>query len=378
MWRLMAVVLVWAAVAYKLVRVLAAPTVANRTLLAMLTYPAIAATVIVPPVYRWVGKTSGSPNLGVLIATSTGLLGLVPCLNILLHRHEPLEVAHAKARRRYAFVGGLVLFQATLWAATPAGPSDPLFGLTRVDDPLVVAYLMVHQGALAAACVVCFVQCRLMARKADGPLRVGLWLVAVSGLAGDLVVAWNVGYYASVLRGGPIRAQGWGLLSVWLVYASVCALAVGVTAPDWAPRLARQVEGHRQLRSLEPIWRTLLAAAPEVELEHAYSRWDVGHRLHRRVVEIHDAELALRQRLGGNANQDEPDDQSVLRATPLAQAIREGGLEVSLRPAPDDLRSEVAFLLRMAAAVDPAMARSSRLSRLVRRWSRPRAPGAAI
>jgi hypothetical protein len=57
------------------------------------------------------GETTGVANLGVLIATTAGLLGLVPCLNVLLHRNEPIEEARRHARRRYAGFGALVVLQ---------------------------------------------------------------------------------------------------------------------------------------------------------------------------------------------------------------------------------------------------------------------------
>jgi hypothetical protein len=296
MWQLVICLGVWVAVAYKAMRVWAAPTPANKTLLAMLVFPAVAATAAVPAIYRWIGETSGVANLGILIVTTAGLLGLVPCLNVLLHRRHHPDVASQKARQRWAWFGLLALVQSALWARTEPAPIAPLFGLTQAADPVAIAYLMVHQGALAVTGLICFVEASRMARQVSGELGAGLWVVAVSGAGAVLVVVWNSVHYASVQLGAPVRSTGWALLPVWAVYLSVLGLAVGVTVPDWGPRLLRRLEARRALHDLEPLWATLVDAAPEVQLPDAYSRWDVHRRLHRRVVEIHDAELALRGR----------------------------------------------------------------------------------
>jgi hypothetical protein len=182
---------------------------------------------------------------------------------------------------------------------TRPAPITPLFGYAQADDPVAVVYLMVHQAALAAVGAVCLVECRRMAITASGLLRTGLWTVALSGAAAVAVVLWNTAYYTAVLSGlMQARTDGVVQLSVVAVYASVLGLAVGVTVPDWGPRLARRWTAYVQLRALEPAWQLLVAAVPEVELEHAYPRWDVERRLHRRVVEMRDAELVIRGAAG--------------------------------------------------------------------------------
>jgi hypothetical protein len=362
MWQLVVCLGVWVAVAYKAMRVRAAPTPANKTLLAMLVFPAVAATAAAPMIYRWIGQTSDVANLAILIVTTAGLLGLVPCLNVLLHRRHHPDVASQKARRRWTWFGLLALVQAALWALTVPAPITPLFGLTQAADPVAVAYLMVHQGALAVTGLICFLEAGHMARQVAGELRMGLWVVALSGLGAVLVVAWNSVYYASVQSGAPVRSTGWALLPVWAVYLSVLGLAVGVTVPDWGPRLLRRLEARRALQDLEPLWATLVDAAPEVQLRDAYSRWDVHRRLHRRVVEIHDAELALRGRTDCS--------DAALR---LADAVRRTAvMGQEPRSSLGGLERELTDLLAIAGGLGP-----SRGVRSWRRLSGHDAPGAA-
>jgi hypothetical protein len=383
-WQLAPIVVAWLAVGYKVTRVASAPSPAGRTLLAMLAFPAVAVTVIAPPVYRWLGDMMGVPNIGILIATTTGMVGLVPCLNLMLHRGIDPAIARSRARRRYGLFLGLAALQAFLWAGTQGSVSDPLFGLTQAGNARAVAYLMVHQAALAWTGFVCFRVCSGMARAAAGPLRLGLWTVALSGVSAVGVGSWNASYYAAALTGGPIRTEGWALISVWLTYVSVCALAVGVTVPDWGPRTVRRLRAGRELRRLEPLWRVLVSAAPEVELQRAYAPWDVGRRLHRRVVEIHDAELALRPwRSDDKASfmgEEIPAERRRLAelAAPLARAIHDTTGTGNDRRGADDLAGEVEALLSVARLIErPSASFRRRMVLRWRRWIRPHARDAA-
>jgi hypothetical protein len=191
-----------------------------------------------------------------------------------------------------------------------------------------------------------------MARQVRGELGAGLWVVAFSGLGAVLVVAWNSVYYASVQLGAPVRSTSWAQLPVLAVYLSVLGLAVGVTVPDWGPRLLRRLEAGRRLGELEPLWSTLVGAAPEVQLPDAYSRWDVHRRLHRRVVEIHDAELALRGRTDCS--------DAVAQAAAAVRVTAMGSQEPT--SSRGGLERELADLLAVAARFGP--------SRGVRSWRR--------
>ena len=72
----------------------------------------------------------------------------------------------------------------------------------------------------------------------------------------------------------------------------------GTTISGWYPFLAtalRQAVLWRAYWRLYPLWLALVREVPEVELpSQPNTRFDVRFRLHRRVVEIRDAQLALR------------------------------------------------------------------------------------
>lgn len=61
------------------------------------------------------------------------------------------------------------------------------------------------------------------------------------------------------------------------------------------PRLFRLAWLWSTYWRLYPLWDALRQAVPEIELApEPGTRWDIRYRLHRRVIEIRDAQLALR------------------------------------------------------------------------------------
>jgi hypothetical protein len=60
-------------------------------------------------------------------------------------------------------------------------------------------------------------------------------------------------------------------------------------------RLSRQAPLWSAYWRLYPLWRLLRQAVPEIELPlEPGMRWNIRYRLHRRVIEIRDAQLVLR------------------------------------------------------------------------------------
>jgi Family of unknown function (DUF6545) len=86
---------------------------------------------------------------------------------------------------------------------------------------------------------------------------------------------------------------------------TVLLIIAGTTASGWYPALvlaARQAALWRAYWRLFPLWRALVRAAPEVALPpQPHTRFDARFRLHRRVVEIRDAQLMLRPYCRGDA-----------------------------------------------------------------------------
>jgi hypothetical protein len=124
---------------------------------------------------------------------------------------------------------------------------------------------------------------------------------------------------------------------------------------------------------LRPLWTLLLEAAPDVELPaQPGTRLSPRFRLHRRVIEIRDAELALRPfwdrdaareaaRAARSAGLAPEQHDAVVEAVMILTALgaRRGGAEASADPRAgrslteprNDLESETARLLLVSRAV---------------------------
>lgn len=355
MWQLAAAVCLWVAVVVKAARLRRSPSRAGRTLLAMLAFPTVAATAVAPPVYRWLDEVSGVSNTGTLIASAAGLLGVVPCFNTLAHARLDAAGVRVLACRRYALAAALVVVQAVLWTRVTPTATDPMYALTGAQDAAALVVLLLHQLAIAFGGLVCVVVSWRLARERSGPLRLGLLAMVAAGAGATLLVALNVVYYGSVQLGGPVRSSGVVLVSLYAVYGALVCLAVGVLLPDVGPGLLHRREVKRHLRALEPVWRNLVAESPDVKLPKNYPRWSVERRLHRRVVETHDAAVELTRHT---------------TSTPAAEVSKAGAVAAAIRrevlsrgeAAGGDLLAEVRFLLAAAAK---AQARGSSLGQSV-------------
>jgi hypothetical protein len=126
--------------------------------------------------------------------------------------------------------------------------------------------------------------------------------VIAGSMGGVLWAAWSGVRPLIALVSGQVLATtapvgsvlGALCLVLWLGGSTLTAWAKGMLNPVVTVRALLRYHGMR------PIWAVLRAAVPEVELGARPSRWlpmplrDVEFALYRRVIEIHDARLALR------------------------------------------------------------------------------------
>jgi hypothetical protein len=120
----------------------------------------------------------------------------------------------------------------------------------------------------------------------------------------------------------------------------VIQIITGATAAAWFPALAlacRQCRLWSAWWQLRPLWAILSRAVPEVRLPpQPGTRLSARYRLHRRIIEIRDGELALRSYWDSRA------------ASRAADAARSAGL-------PPDRRDAVIEAALICAALDARM-----------------------
>jgi hypothetical protein len=212
------------------------------------------------------------------------------------------------------------------------------------------------------------------ARKTpDFWLRLGLWFVA--GGSALILIYCGVRYWQIIALHTTCVVEPWKFL-FWLIADTGTLLQTfGWTVPSWGPKLGairRWLNSYHDYRRLDPLWRALYGTVPGIALENPPSRllaWipprPLDYHLYRRVIEIRDAELILRQaadpaawRSPDRAKGARPErlgEAAVLRST--LQAGRGGPRstgasqhdESTVRRTPGDgLRQEIAALTQMS------------------------------
>lgn len=180
------------------------------------------------------------------------------------------------------------------FAADHAGP-DYFLPAEVALSPLT-AYWVLYLGYVAVM-VVFFARLllRYSRRASSGPLRTSLPFIGLG--------MFFAGAYV-VLRGVLLLAPTNQLLIELHRFASFLAFlgfSTGVAISS-SHRWRKAIRDYRSLQRLYPLWRTLCAAVPHIALEPPRPRFvDAltfrvpGHRLYRRIIEIRDGLLTLRE-----------------------------------------------------------------------------------
>jgi hypothetical protein len=214
-------------------------------------------------------------------------------------------------------------------------------------------------------------------REANGVLRTGLLLMALSAAMGIVWTGWSAHDITQVLRFGH-QGVGEDLPSTSMSVAVALLAAGGASATRWPVLLGgplRWWRARRSYRALEPLWAALCAELPEIALAgggRPRRRFGLLRRppvrratfaLYRRVIEIRDAHLALRPyfepvtgSVGGLSG--EPARAAAREAAAISAALanrragRRPGAEAALPtwPVAGTLDAETAWLLQVTRA----------------------------
>ncbi|MGW5351919.1 MAB_1171c family putative transporter [Streptomyces sp. NPDC004031] len=222
-------------------------------------------------------------------------------------------------------------------------------------------------------------------REANGVLRTGLLLMALSAAMGIVWTGWSAHDITQVLRTGH-QGVGEDLPSTSLSVAVAVLAAGGASATRWPVLLGgplRWWRAQRSYRALEPLWAALCAELPEIALAgsgpsaaSASGGAGAGRRrrppvrratfaLYRRVIEIRDGHLALRPYFesdenavaygaedGGPARAAAREAAAIAAALANRRAGRRPGADASLPtwPVAGTLDAETAWLLEVTHA----------------------------
>lgn len=283
----------------------------NPSQLALLGFfvsAALAVTSGSPPFWGEINRYSRYGDLATLYAQTFVVCALASMLSFLVFWNYPRERAKRHICLRLALLASALAVMITLFVTVDHYHSHYTTKLEQwyAASPGFVAYLCLYQAVVAATVADVAQLCvRYAKRVKDQHVRTGL-LVTAAGAIFVLV-------YSLIRINDIITAQaGIAPLPQLEPLATLCsaigaaAVLVGLSFPSWADRCntaAVNARRYRAYRQIEPLWRAFVAAEPGIVLEpesqesHARERSrrrTFDFKLRRRVIEIHDGELALR------------------------------------------------------------------------------------
>jgi len=256
----------------------------------------VALTLLIPSCYRAVDSALGVPHIARLMAHSFGILNGCSLQALMLTLSLQADRAARRIRLRLGAAAVCIGCMTTLFLLAPIDRETADFATVYARDPLVAAYLITFVAYLSFSLADVGVLAHRHAPLAFSPfLRWGLKMISIGCGIGLLYSVDKLAYLLAGQLGTDLSTVE-AAVSALTVPTSVLLVTAGFTLPSWGPRLARQHAAARSrwlYRRLGPLRDALVAAAPPVGAAEALPRGP-EERLHHRVVEVHDALLAIR------------------------------------------------------------------------------------
>lgn len=297
-------VLALIALAYKippLIREPHSPT--RRALVALLACLAWAPAVNTPAIYTRFDELVGVPNIARLVA-HFGIIGFAVSVQILLLHWTVDQPSRRRTWIRLLSVTAAAAAMAVFFVLAPLDVSlTSEFTVRYSNAPYMAEYMLVYLGYFILALVdILRLSWRFAGLTQQPFLRIGLRMVSYGAVFG-LAYCIEKGLYIATSNAGIelISPGVQDAMSPLLTGPGCLLMLVGFTIPSWGPPVAARYAWLQRLRtyhSLQPLWRLVYDATPEIALEPSPTTRkavrDVEYSLVRRVVEIRDGCLALR------------------------------------------------------------------------------------
>lgn len=276
----------------------------------------------VPAVYISLDRLTRVPNLAYWSFHALWLYGVyrtrVVALVFTRSANRPTSVSCGRTTCAIAVVAMLALVLAS------GGSEIPL--TLRTLRPTVAAFQLIWASYLLLAFTDLFRMCLHYRPHSRPEIAQALTVVAAGAVSADI--------YAVVIMAVPlVHIVGLpGFLALQQVGPALLVLAMGllvfgVVLPSF-DRPAHSFRCLRDWRELRPLWKYVHSVQPEIVLHCSGARpWrlpsvaDFHFRLYRRVIEIHDGILPLRQYLRAS-------DEAAVRQQAIAAGITDAQLEI--------------------------------------------------
>lgn len=262
--------------------------------IACFTLLGLAALVIAPGTLRAASTVEPLPNMARWVGNSLVIAAAFCTFGILAHTvQDPAQVRRIVTRQ--AVIAGIVA--ASMGVLLVLG--DTRFTTEFVTEygnrPAITAYLALF-SAYCGWGLFAFVRLvrRYSAATPERPLRVGLNIMMSGAFVGLLWAAWKtVVLVVNRISPEPVKAEA--LITALLSSTAAALVAIGAMVPLVIRYLRDPVvraRTARHNRQLQPLWEAAHHALPEINLDPTHG--DDEFVVYRRVIEIRDANLALR------------------------------------------------------------------------------------
>ncbi|MCP3819674.1 hypothetical protein NLX86_16680 [Streptomyces sp. A3M-1-3] len=265
----------------------------QRTLWAAFAALTLSMTLRRPEVMQAIDSGTGVNNLSTLLKHFLGITAAAAVLEFVYAITRP--EGRNGARLRLCAAATTMLALTVLFAFMPRKTEAEEFFESSAGSGTATVYLMVwftYLGtAMASATWLFWGSSR---HAGAGWLRTGLRLLG-AGTAAGVAYSLTRAVYLVLRLAGVVDAgsdAGVSTATDTMKHLAIGLILIGSSVP--AVGVAWRAGRHLlYLRRLAPLWADLTAAVPEVVLGEELRRREFQMRLHRRVVEIRDAILAL-------------------------------------------------------------------------------------
>jgi hypothetical protein len=297
-------ILLWLVSLVNVVAHLRTHAVTRGWLVGVFALLAVASSLCVSAVTAWTAQVSGLPSLADAIER-TAVMGACFCAQSLLGDvRAPHQGQFSWHTGRFR---ALVIASLVLWSAFLIGNvrGSEVYGSFATRELWPALYMAVFLGYVAYVLGDVMIGCWHYAGSAGGALGVGLRLMAAGCGCALVYAAFKVAALTLAALGPGMPALLQSTIGQAVVVLAGVLVAVGATLPAMvrrgqvARRWWRSYSAHEQLY---PLWSALIAVTPGLALEPPSRRIrdrlrvrDMDMRLYRRVIEIRDGRLELRE-----------------------------------------------------------------------------------
>jgi hypothetical protein len=263
----------------------------------------------VPAIHTVVSRLVGVPNAAQPMAL---YLVVVACFLIrpLLQRLTNRAAPARPSPRAAALLLAAFASMAVVFLQIHVDDDSTWFTLRNEGAPFVLEYQIIYSFWTAVGLLAFGVPSWRYGRLSSDPsVRIGFGVLSPLGIACGLAALCGDLAFGASVRYGIAYPAALDPIAVFSVFTLLgfAALCIGSTMPAWGhhvgvPAVDRWLERYVLYHRLYPLWFGLYAASPWIALVPPRSRvrdkvafGDLEFRFYRRVVEILDGRLALRE-----------------------------------------------------------------------------------